>query len=126
MEGEAREEERTGAPVAKDEMCVEIERIWNVGCVGCDDMPQGIYDSESEDEDELINMRGEWEELSREEQEMDGDQRQEAMIEEAEWKARMECEQLMKQEEDWLESLKTWPEPGTRLLLKQEARKGKK
>ena len=33
------------------------------------------------------------------------------MIEEAEWKARMECEQLMKQEEDWLENVKTWPEP---------------
>ena len=74
-------------------------------------MPQGICDSESEVEDELNSLRGEWEELCSDEQEMDGDERHEAMIEEMEWRARLEGEQLMKQDADWLEYVKTWSEP---------------
>lgn len=51
-----------------------------MGCVECDDMPQGIVGCNEEEEDDVIKFRGEWEQLS-------------------------------KQEEDWLEYVKTWPEP---------------
>ena len=55
-----RDEEQAAGEGEKDCQAVEIGRVWRIGCVECDDMPQGIYDSESEkEEDELINMRGE-------------------------------------------------------------------
>ena len=56
-----------------------------------------MYDSESEDEDELIDMRGE----------------------------REECSQPSRQEEEWREYTRTWSEPITTLLPKQEAKKRK-
>ena len=97
MEGEEEQVEGEGE---KDCQSVEIGRVWNVGCVECEDMSQGICDSESEDEEELRNLRGEWEEMSRDSQDMDGGRRHEEMIAEMECKARLEGEQLMKQEED--------------------------
>ena len=58
MEGEAWEEEGSEVPAAKDEMCVEIGRILNVGCVECDDMPEGIIDDDSEDEGDILDLQG--------------------------------------------------------------------
>ena len=84
MEGEEEQAEGEGE---KDCQSVEIGRVWNVGCVECEDKPQGVGGSKGEDEEEPCNLRGEWEEMNRDEQEMDGDRRQEAMIEEMELRA---------------------------------------
>ena len=64
MEGEEEQAEGEGE---KDCQSVEIGRVWNVGCVEREDMPQEMIGSDEEEEGEVVKFRGEWEQMSKQE-----------------------------------------------------------
>ena len=54
MEGEEEQVEGEGET---DCQSVEIGRVWNVGCVECDDMRQGIVGCDEAEEDDVVKFR---------------------------------------------------------------------